>query len=610
MDGDPETNEVFFVYDLMYKKEDGRTWKSSTNGKIPCGSISDIEALQIGTPKTASLKAGQECLYRFTVPEDGNYFIHFDSGNDELFLNTEFGSYYTYFQLGQWEVRLNPIRKDNSGLVPLKKGVSYLVYLGNQGEKPANAFSFYIAKADELTSVELKKAPDNPFVYPNADDSVSLDGMVITAHYADGSSKDILQGETDPAGRFVRVLYWKWIGNDTLRVFFAFGSCRSFVDLKAASTEQLPVLKIGETIQVPAAGNQLTAFRYTPEESGFYSFDMDQDDWIKVVEEETGKEVREINGYYLEAGTSYQVYTRTRYGDDTITVLRGVCQWTEESEISATCTTDGSITYRCKVHNHTKTYQTQEAYGHNFGEWVTVKEAGCETEGQQQRSCTRCHVVETRALPAKGQHSFGEWIITKDPTVLETGVKERICSQCKKKESASIEKLTGTISLSVKGTIPLKVKQSYKVKVTMGKGDKVVSWKSSNAKAVSVKNGVIKGRKAGKKATITVLLKSGKKASFNVKVQKTTVQTKKLTVTNAVTKKKVGKTVTLKKGKTLKLAAAAAPVTSQQKITYTSSDKKIASVTKKGQIKARKIGKATITVKSGAKTYRIMINVK
>lgn len=68
-----------------------------------------------------------------------------------------------------------------------------------------------------------------------------------------------------------------------------------------------------------------------------------------------------------------------------------------------------------------------------------------------------------------------------------------------KKESASIEKLAGTISLSVKGTIPLKVKQSYKVKVTMGKGDKVVSWKSSNAKAVSVKNGVIKGRKSREK---------------------------------------------------------------------------------------------------------------
>ena len=95
-----------------------------------------------------------------------------------------------------------------------------------------------------------------------------------------------------------------------------------------------------------------------------------------------------------------------------------------------------------------------------------------------------------------------------------------------------------------------------------------------------------------------------------MKVQNTTVTTKKLTITNAVTKKKIGKTVTLKKGETLKLAAATAPVTSQQKITYTSSDKKIASVTKKGQIKARKKGKATITVESGAKTYRIKINVK
>ena len=75
----------------------------------------------------------------------------------------------------------------------------------------------------------------------------------------------------------------------------------------------------------------------------------------------------------------------------------------------------------------------------------------------------------------------------------------------------------------------------------MGKGDKVVSWKSSNPKAVSVKNGKIKGLKSGKKATITVRLKSGKKASFKVKVQKAAVATTKLTVINSATGKKAGK---------------------------------------------------------------------
>ena len=56
MDGDPETNEVFFVYDLMYKKEDGKTWKSSTNGKIPCGSISGMEGSSYWHPENSFLK--------------------------------------------------------------------------------------------------------------------------------------------------------------------------------------------------------------------------------------------------------------------------------------------------------------------------------------------------------------------------------------------------------------------------------------------------------------------------------------------------------------------------------------------------------------------------
>ena len=87
------------------------------------------------------------------------------------------------------------------------------------------------------------------------------------------------------------------------------------------------------------------------------------------------------------------------------------------------------------------------------------------------------------------------------------GQQERICSVCNEKETKSIAKLKATISLNVSGTIPLKTKQTFTPKVTMGKGDKVVSWKSSNKKVVSVgRNGKVKGLKAGKTATITVQL--------------------------------------------------------------------------------------------------------
>ena len=110
--------------------------------------------------------------------------------------------------------------------------------------------------------------------------------------------------------------------------------------------------------------------------------------------------------------------------------------------------------------------------------------------------------------------------MTKNATVLAEGVQQRSCSVCGETETASVAKLPATIALNVKGTIPLKVKQSFTVKVTMGAGDRVVSWKTSNKKVVSVKNGRIKGLKAGKSATITVKLASGKKARFKVKVQK------------------------------------------------------------------------------------------
>ena len=195
-------------------------------------------------------------------------------------------------------------------------------------------------------------------------------------------------------------------------------------------------------------------------------------------------------------------------------------------------------------------------------------------------------------------------------TVWKQGKQERICSVCKKKETKVLPKQKAVIVLNVAGTVPLKTGQSFAVKVTMGKGDRIVSWKSSDPRVVSIKNGKITGLKTGRSATVTVKLKSGKKASFKVKVQKTDIVTKSIKVINKTTKKAAEKNVVLKKGQTLELSAAVTPVTTSQKVVYTSSVPKIATVSSKGVIKTKQKGKTVIAVKSGKKIYKIQVTVR
>ena len=153
-------------------------------------------------------------------------------------------------------------------------------------------------------------------------------------------------------------------------------------------------------------------------------------------------------------------------------------------------------------------------------------------------------------------------------------------------------------------TVPLQVKQSTaKVKVTgLAEGDRIVSWTSSKPKVASVnKKGKITGKKPGT-AVITVKTAGGQRISFKVKVQK-----KKVTTTSVkVNKKKLQ----MKKGKSVKLLPTLKPITSSQKVTFTSSNKKVATVSKSGKIKARKRGKAVITVRSGKKKAVCRVPVK
>lgn len=147
-----------------------------------------------------------------------------------------------------------------------------------------------------------------------------------------------------------------------------------------------------------------------------------------------------------------------------------------------------------------------------------------------------------------------------------------------------------------KTTAALKITTKYPSK------DKVASWTSSNKKVATVdKNGKVKGVKAGK-ANITVTMKSGAKAVCKVTVQKSKVTTKSIKLNH--------KSLKLSKGKKAALTATRNPISATEKITWTTSNKKVAAVDKNGKVTAKGPGKAVITAKtSNKKTAKCTVTV-
>ena len=159
-------------------------------------------------------------------------------------------------------------------------------------------------------------------------------------------------------------------------------------------------------------------------------------------------------------------------------------------------------------------------------------------------------------------------------------------------------KPTATPTPVVKPGITAKVSQVYvgkkaTIKVTKTKVTGKVTFKSSNKKVATVNSkGVITGKKAGK-AVITV--KVGK-------------YTKKLTVkVKKPSFKLVKSSVKLKKGNKTTIRVKAAPVS---KVTYKTSNKKVATVNSKGVVTAKKKGTAKITVKCNGITRTFKVTVK
>ena len=170
------------------------------------------------------------------------------------------------------------------------------------------------------------------------------------------------------------------------------------------------------------------------------------------------------------------------------------------------------------------------------------------------------------------------------------------------------------IKVAVKVDVAVKKVNLSEKKLTLGEGEKYqlnasispedatdrkLTYKASGNKVKVTDKGLVTAKKPGK-ATITVKAKNGKKATVTITVKKAP---KKVTL-NA--KKK-----TLKAGKKFQIKVKLPKGTASRKLTYTSSKKKVASVTSAGKVTAKKKGSATITVKTfNGKKAKLKIIVK
>ena len=380
---------------------------------------------------------------------------------------------------------------------------------------------------------------------------------------------------------------------------------------------------------------------------------------------EAQKSVKAL-GHSWDAGEVTKAATCTEVGEKTYRCTRNGCtevkteeiatldhKIVEDKAVAATCTKAGKTAgSHCSICGVVLVAQKSvKALGHSWDAGEVTKAATCTGSGEKTFHCTRkdCTGVKTEAIAAQGHkvvkdkavaatcikagktagshcgvcgevlvaqksvkalgHKWGKWTQKTAATVFKAKTEKRTCSRCKRLEVRTVgKKLTPILTVS-ESSLVLRTGQSTKeFKVTaMANGDSVKTWKSSNTSIVKISGTasgtcVVTAQKKTGTAKITITLKSGKSKTIVVKVQNAAVKTKKITG--------IPSSIMIQKGKEVTLNPKLNPITSTEKISYTSSNKKIVDVTAKGRVTGKAKGKATIIVKSGSIVVKCNVTVK
>nr|WP_317349531.1 Ig-like domain-containing protein [uncultured Blautia sp.] len=598
------------VYDAYfeYRMPGEDQWHKTKVQKITMKGLASYAAMELNRSYTG--KVNEVANYSFIPSETGEYILSMDgSENERWYANI------AYCSGSNYDNGVSNLRTESAGegaySVYLEKGMVYQFQVASSRfAKKDITFSLHRAKA--LKNLELVKAPDRPKCFINGIEMASLTGMQVKATYADNSTEIITYGKTDSCGRRLSFSSLKWLDAEHGRVYAELGGYQVTFDVISGDLEQMQ--KLQSTTSFKASKGERIPVQYTATENGLHNFEITGGYIVEKYKDKDGYTYlsngmsRYEMAAALKKGQTYYFYIVAEEDNLSVSVNFGGHRWVKDvnKSIEPTCTTDGKLVEYCENHKDEIRETSIPKLGHDLGEWTTTLEPTCTADGERQRKCKRngCAYKETEPIKPTGKHRLGAWRTTRAATALATGIQKRSCSGCDYAQTRTIAKLKPTITLNVpqSKTLPMTLKKSFTVKVSgLAKGDSVKSWYSSNKKIVTVTSkGKMSARKTGT-VKITVTLRSGKTAWFKVKVQKSAVKTSKITG--------ISKKITLNKGKRYTLKPVLTPVTTLDKVKYSTSNKKVATVNSRGLIVAKGAGRATITVTAGRKKAKIVVTV-
>ena len=215
-----------------------------------------------------------------------------------------------------------------------------------------------------------------------------------------------------------------------------------------------------------------------------------------------------------------------------------------------------------------------------------IKAATCLEVGDKLWICKYCGESYEETISATG-HAWEAWKVGQKASVIMEGIESRTCKNCGLIDYKSTPRTTVTLTMK-KGThISLKPYVNWRVRSFSSSNTKVVTVNySGEARAVAVGTAKITARFGGRSGVITI------------------------NVPGTTGIKGLKSSVSVKRGKRYKLKPKLSFVVKADKVTYKSSNKKIATVSKSGVIKGKKKGRVTITIKSGKVTKKCKVKVK
>lgn len=281
--------------------------------------------------------------------------------------------------------------------------------------------------------------------------------------------------------------------------------------------------------------------------------------------------------------------------------------WKVTEEKQPTCQDTGYSISACTIcREESKIILDKVQHSFSGDTYIENNDASCTKDGTRTVVCDYgCgQAGGTQVMPGTMKaHSYNNYVSNNDATFQKDGTKTSACKYgCGKKKTITDSGSKVTLSVA---SLKLRIGQSSSAVKVVGlpSGMKVTKWKSSDTSIAKVSSsGKITAKKKTGSTWITVTISNGtvtdtKKIKVRVYAVKTTSVSVKTT------------SLTLKKGKKKTLSVVVKPSDSTQEVTYSSADKKVASVTAKGVVAAKKAGTTKITVKSGSKKATVTIKV-